>query len=49
MLSQDERAKIQWEYATAVYRDEALVSQMQVAVDMTDAQIDSLFIEASKL
>ena len=49
LLSQDERAKIQWEYATAVYRDEALVSQMQLAIDMTDEQIDSLFIEASKL
>jgi hypothetical protein len=49
LLSQDERAKIMWEYATAVYRDEALVSQMQLATGMSDDQIDVLFIEASKL
>lgn len=49
LLSQDARAKIVWEYATAVYRDEVLVEQMQVVTGMTDEQIDDLFIAASKL
>lgn len=42
-------SKINWEYATEVYRNSALVSEMQTALNLTDEQIDNLFIEASKL
>lgn len=49
LLSADERAKIMWEYATHVYRNEPLVLSMQQATGMTDLQIDELFVAASKL
>ena len=42
-------SKINWEYATEVYRNSTLVSEMQTALNLTDEQIDNLFIEASKL
>jgi len=48
-LSQDTAAKIQWEYATHVYRTEALVGQMAQLLGMSDQQLDELFIAAYKL
>jgi hypothetical protein len=48
-LSQDTAAKIQWEYATHVYRTEPLVGQMALLLGMSDQQLDELFIAAAKL
>jgi hypothetical protein len=48
-LAQDPAAKIQWEYATHVYRTEALVGQMAQLLSLSDQQLDELFIAASKL
>lgn len=48
MLTSSE-SKINWEYATEVYRNSTLVSEMQTALNLTDEQVDNLFIEASKL
>lgn len=48
MLTTSE-SKINWEYATEVYRNSTLVSEMQTALNLTDEQVDNLFIEASKL
>ena len=42
-------AKIEWEYGGVVDRSSGLVPAMGVALGMTEAQIDDLFIEAAKL
>ena len=44
-----EQAQINWDYAIAVYRTDPLVLAMQQALNLTDEQVDTLFIEASKL
>lgn len=48
-LLTDAEQKISWEYATEVYRNSGLVSEMQTALNLTSEQVDNLFIEASKL
>jgi response regulator RpfG family c-di-GMP phosphodiesterase len=48
-LAQDPAAKIQWEYATHVYRTDALVGQMAQLLSLSDQQLDELFIAAAKL
>lgn len=40
---------ITWEFATEVRRDDPMIAAVQEGLGMTDDQIDSLFIEASKL
>lgn len=40
-------AYIEWEYATEVKRDNALISEFAAAAGMTDNQIDELFKSAS--
>jgi len=44
-----EADKITWEYATEVNRTDALVSNMAVALGLTEQQLDELFILASTL
>ena len=44
-----EGARITWEYSQEVQRHNGLVSQLGPALGMTEAQIDALFIAASKL
>lgn len=42
-------AMIEWDNSVNVHRDNALLKQMQILLGLTDAQIDTLFIAASKL
>lgn len=44
-----EAARIEWEYATEVKRDSALVTGMTAALGLTEAQLDALFIAAAAL
>lgn len=44
-----EAARIEWEYASSVERNSELVAGMGVALSMTSADLDNLFIEAAKL
>jgi hypothetical protein len=46
---QKEAARIQWEYSQEVQRHHGLVSSLAPTLGMTEAQIDSLFVEAAKL
>lgn len=48
-LSQDQEAAITWEFATEVRRNDPLIEQVKQMANMTDEQIDNLFIEASQL
>ena len=42
-------ARIEWEYAIDVQRDWPLVVNLDPALNLTELQIDNLFIEANKL
>ena len=42
-------AQIEWEYASEVRRDSALVAGMAVALVLTDEQLDQLFVVAAGL
>lgn len=42
-------AQIEWEYASTVSRSHPLISAVQAAKGLTDADIDALFIAASEL
>ena len=42
-------AKIEWEYAQEVQRASGLVPAMAIALGMTEAQIDALFVTAATL
>lgn len=44
-----ETARIEWEYAQEVSRDSSLVSNIALAIPLTDSQIDDLFILANSL
>lgn len=46
---QKEAAKIEWEYSQEVQRHNGFVSVLAPMLDMTDKQIDELFIQAAKL
>lgn len=49
-VSQADRAtQIEWEYATEVNRTWPTLGVLQVALGLTDSQIDDLFILASTL
>lgn len=48
-VSQDRKWQIEWEYANEVYRDSPLTSALKSLLALTDEQIDTMFIEASKL
>lgn len=49
IVSQDRAWQIEWEYASEVLRTNQLISAMQVSLNLTNEQIDNMFIEASKL
>jgi hypothetical protein len=49
MSALPEAAKIEWEYATAVERDSALVAQMGAALGLDDSALDALFTAAAAL
>lgn len=49
MSALPEAAKIEWEYATSVERDSALVAQMGAALGLNDAALDALFTAAAAL
>ena len=42
-------SEIDWEFATTVSRSSALVAMLGAELGLTDSEIDTLFIEASKL
>lgn len=42
-------AKITWEYATQIDRDDPLITTLGQSLNLTDQQIDNLFIQAATL
>ena len=44
-----EAAQIQWEYSQEVNRNEPLVTHLANALNLTEAQLDDLFLKASTL
>lgn len=38
-----------WEYATAIYRDDPVITQAAAALGMTPQQVDALFVAASQM
>lgn len=46
---QKEAAQIEWEYATEVSRDSALMQQLATAIGLDDAALDALFTQAVTL
>lgn len=48
-VSQDRKWQIEWEYANEVFRDSPLISALKSLLNLTDDQIDTMFIKASKL
>lgn len=42
-------AKIEWEFSSVVERNRPFVQQLAAGLGLTNAQLDNLFIEASKL
>lgn len=44
-----EAAQIEWEYATEVRRDSALMQQLAAAIGLTKADLDALFTQAVAL
>lgn len=44
-----EAAQIEWDYASEVQRDNALISSLATGLGLTEAQIDDLFITAATL
>lgn len=49
IVSQNRAWQIEWEYASEVQRTNQLIVAMQQELELTDAQVDEMFLEASKL
>ena len=49
LVALDRKSQIEWEYASEVYRQSPLIESVKGALNLTDAQIDNMFVEASKL
>ena len=49
MVASDVEVKLFWEYALEIKRDHPTLSAMATALGLSDAQLDEMFIEASKL
>lgn len=49
LVSLDRRWNIEWEYANEVLRTSPLIDAIKENINLTDEQIDTMFIEASKL
>lgn len=45
----DRKSQIEWEYASEVHRQSSLIESVKGALNLTYAQIDNMFVEASKL
>ena len=45
----DRKSQIEWEYASEVYKQSPLIESVKGALNLTDTQIDEMFVEASKL
>ena len=49
LVALDRKSQIEWEYASEVYKESPLIESVKGALNLTDAQIDNMFVEASKL
>lgn len=49
ITQQDEATKITWQYALEFRRDDPLLNQLAIELDLTEQQIDEFFIQASKI
>lgn len=49
MAAQSEAAKIEWEYASSVDRDNPLTTAVMALLGFTETQVGDFFLEASKL
>ena len=49
IASQDEAARITWEYALEFRRDDPLLNQLAISLGLTSEQIDQFFIAAAQL
>lgn len=49
IVAQNRAWYIEWEYANEVLRTNQLISALQQSLGLSDSDIDSMFIEASKL
>ena len=49
IVALDRKSQIEWEYASEVYKESPLIESVKGALNLTDTQIDEMFIEASKL
>lgn len=49
IVSQNRAWQIEWEYANEVLRTNQLIVAMQSSLNLTNEQVDTMFLEASKL
>ena len=49
LVSSDKKSQIEWEYASSVERQSPLIELIGVQLKLTDEQLDTMFIKASKL
>ena len=49
IVALDRKSQIEWEYASEVYKQSPLIESVKGALNLTDKQIDEMFVEASKL
>ena len=49
LVALDRKSQIEWEYASEVYRQSSLIESIKETMNLTDKQIDDMFIAASKL
>ena len=49
IVSQNKAWQIEWEYANEVERTNQLITAMQSSLNLTNEEVDNMFIEASKV
>ena len=49
LVALDRKSQIEWEYASEVYRQSPLTESVKGGLNLTDTQIDNMFVKASKL
>lgn len=49
IVSKNKAWQIEWEYANEVLRTNQLISALQQSLNLSDIDVDTMFIEASKL
>lgn len=49
IAQQNEDVRITWEYAIEFRRDDPLLNQLAPAINLTEAQLDQFFIDASMI